>query len=72
MADGQQQTLAMSLKLGIAEAIAREEPRVTLQVLELTLLPDNNQLNIYMSLQMRNDPTQVINIERTFDIQGLP
>lgn len=60
-----------NLKASIMTAIANEEPRVNLLVLELTRVPNQNKINIYLSAQVKNDPTTVINIERTLDLQIL-
>ena len=57
-----------AIRQSISVAINEEEPRVILEVLELTRVSNQNQLNIYLSVRMRNDPEQVITIERLIDL----
>jgi phage baseplate assembly protein W len=56
------------IRQSMSSAVTENEPRVTLEVLELTRVPDENKLNIYMSVRLRNDPTKVINVERIIDL----
>jgi phage baseplate assembly protein W len=61
-------TTVETIRQNIVNVINNYEPRVILDVIELTRVPDANKLNIYLSARLRDDPSKVINVERLIDL----
>lgn len=53
-----------TLENKIRQAISDNEPRVTVDLVNLALMPDQQRLNVKIVVRMRSDPRRVINIER--------